>query len=52
LSYCYPEPDRIAEGVRRLADVVHAELDMLDLFGPAIEAHQKTAAIAPTSDMA
>ena len=52
LSYCYPEPDRIAEGVRRLADVVHAELDMLDLFGPAIEASQKTAAIAPASDMA
>ena len=28
LSYCFPEPDRIREGVRRLARVIEAELDL------------------------
>jgi 2-aminoadipate transaminase len=35
LSYCYPTPERIREGVRRLATVVDAELELLDTFGPA-----------------
>jgi 2-aminoadipate transaminase len=35
LSYCYPPPDRIREGVRRLAAVVEVELDLLHTFGPA-----------------
>jgi DNA-binding transcriptional MocR family regulator len=34
LSYCYPDPDRIREGVRRFAGVVQAELDLLETFGP------------------
>ena len=34
LSYCYPEPDRIREGVRRFAGVVQDELDLLETFGP------------------
>ena len=29
LSYCYPEPERIREGVRRLAGVVEEELDLV-----------------------
>jgi 2-aminoadipate transaminase len=33
LSYCFPEPDRIRDGVRRLADVVAAELDLHATFG-------------------
>jgi DNA-binding transcriptional MocR family regulator len=33
LSYCYPEPDRIREGVRRLARVLEAELDLHSTFG-------------------
>jgi DNA-binding transcriptional MocR family regulator len=33
LSYCYPEPERIAEGVRRLAGVVEEEIELRDLFG-------------------
>lgn len=33
LSYCYPEPARIREGVRRLATVVEAEIKMRDTFG-------------------
>ena len=28
LSYCYPEPDRIREGVRRLAGVIEEELEL------------------------
>jgi hypothetical protein len=32
LSYCYPEPDQIREGVRRLARVVEAELDLHSTF--------------------
>jgi len=34
LSYCYPTPERIREGVRRLAGVIDAELDVLETFGP------------------
>lgn len=33
LSYCYPEPDRIREGVRRLAAVVEGELELANTFG-------------------
>ena len=32
LSYCYPEPDLIREGVRRLARVIEAELDLHSTF--------------------
>lgn len=34
LSYCYPTPERIVEGVRRLSSVVEQELDLLATFGP------------------
>jgi len=33
LSYCYPEPDRIREGVRRLAGVIESELSFVSTFG-------------------
>lgn len=33
LSYCYPTPERIEEGVRRLANVVNDELDLVRMFG-------------------
>ncbi|MFV0633020.1 PLP-dependent aminotransferase family protein [Demequina sp.] len=33
LSYCYPTPERIREGVRRLAGVVDAELETVRIFG-------------------
>jgi 2-aminoadipate transaminase len=33
LSYCFPEPDRIREGVRRLAGVIGAELELCSTFG-------------------
>ncbi len=34
LAYCFPEPERVREGVRRLAGVVRDELDVLETFGP------------------
>ena len=33
LSFCYPTPDEIREGVRRLSTVVNAEKDIVDMFG-------------------
>lgn len=33
LSFCYPTPERIREGVRRLAGVVRAESELAELFG-------------------
>jgi DNA-binding transcriptional MocR family regulator len=33
LSYCFPTPDRIREGVRRLAGVVAEELDLIRALG-------------------
>jgi 2-aminoadipate transaminase len=33
LSYCYPEPDQIREGVRRMGRVIEAELDLHTTFG-------------------
>jgi len=35
LSYCYPDPDRIREGVRRLSAVVETELEIARTFGTA-----------------
>ncbi|MCE0536849.1 PLP-dependent aminotransferase family protein [Kineosporia rhizophila] len=35
LSYCYPSPERIREGVRRLAAVIDEELEVQTTFGPA-----------------
>lgn len=34
LSFCYPEPVDIREGVRRLSEVVNRDLELRDLFGP------------------
>ena len=33
LSFCYPPPERIREGVRRLAGVVSEELELVQIFG-------------------
>jgi 2-aminoadipate transaminase len=33
LSFCYPTPERIKEGVRRLASVLDGELDLYKTFG-------------------
>jgi DNA-binding transcriptional MocR family regulator len=34
LSFCYPTPERIHEGIRRLAGVVSKELELVQMFGP------------------
>lgn len=34
LSYSFPEPDRIREGVRRLSAIIETELDLVATFGP------------------
>ncbi len=33
LSYCFPEPGRIREGIRRLAEVVTTEIELRAIFG-------------------
>jgi len=50
LSYCYPEPDRIREGVRRLGTVLAAESEMVNLFG-ATPRGVTGAADAPAPDL-
>ncbi|MCW2776935.1 MAG: Aromatic-amino-acid aminotransferase, partial [Frankiales bacterium] len=52
LSYCFPEPDRIREGVRRLAGVVEAELELLSTFGPTTARSSSAAVQTPAPDMA
>ena len=34
LAFCYPEPERIREGIRRLARVIRDEMDIVSTFGP------------------
>jgi DNA-binding transcriptional MocR family regulator len=54
LSYCFPEPDRIREGVRRLAGVVEAELELAQTFGRAGTSTPPpgTGPAGPTPDLA
>jgi 2-aminoadipate transaminase len=54
LSYCYPEPERIREGVRRLAGVIEEETDLRATFGPmaAIVDNRIHAPESPTPDLA
>jgi 2-aminoadipate transaminase len=35
LCYSFPSPDRIREGIRRLASVIETEIELRDDFGPA-----------------
>jgi DNA-binding transcriptional MocR family regulator len=36
LSYCYPTPERIREGIRRLVGVIEEEMELRDTFGAPI----------------
>src|SRR3954470_24133826 len=38
LSYCYPPPERIREGVRRLVGVIEEELELRETFGAGAHA--------------
>ena len=51
LSYCYPEPDRIREGVRRLAAVIETELDLADTFGTTHALTPVTGSSVPAPDL-
>jgi len=51
LSFCYPTPERIREGVRRLAGVVEAESELVDLFGTGAGS-APTSVTAPGPDLA
>jgi 2-aminoadipate transaminase len=52
LSYCYPEPDRIREGVRRLAGVIETELEVATTFGSPTARADRPGASAPYTDLA
>ena len=51
LSYCFPEPDRIREGVRRLASVIEAEVDLTATFGPMPPGHRTGAETPGPGDL-
>lgn len=51
LSYCYPEPDRIREGVRRLAAVVEGELELANTFGTTSRLHAAGGSPIPAPDL-
>ncbi len=52
LSFCYPAPDFIREGIRRLAIVINGEMSLLDQFaqtGPlAVQAPQRQGVLPPS----
>ena len=54
LSFCYPTPERIREGVRRLAGVLQSEMELRATFGasaPARELETRSGYDSPGSDL-
>ena len=54
LSFCYPTPARIREGVRRLAGVLEAEMELRETFGATLPTHPAAARSgydAPSTDL-
>jgi 2-aminoadipate transaminase len=51
LSYCFPTPERIIEGVERLAAVIDEELELRDLFGAQLPHPSANEIITPGSDI-
>ncbi len=51
LSYCYPEPDRIREGVRRLAGVIEGELEIANTFGTGRALHDDEGTTVPAPNV-
>lgn len=55
LSFCFPTPERITEGIRRLASVLESELDVMRTFGatgsgaalPVVRANRGPSSPAP-----
>ena len=50
LSFCYPEPAEIHEGVRRLSGVITRDLELLTLFGPTHSQRPSEGVHAPAPD--
>ena len=48
LSFCYPTPERIREGIRRLAGVIEAEMELRATFGPAAISSDQSRILPPT----
>jgi len=46
LSFCFPQPDEIREGVRRLAEVLHAEVELVRALYGGSEQDRGTAGTA------
>ncbi|WP_434451974.1 PLP-dependent aminotransferase family protein [Lentzea sp. E54] len=51
ISYCYPTPERIREGVRRLANVIEEEMELAVTFG-ATPGRQLSGPQTPSPDTA
>ena len=51
LSYCYPDPDRVREGVRRLASVVERELELAETFGTGSATERRSGTTTPGPDL-
>jgi 2-aminoadipate transaminase len=47
LSYCFPTPERLVEGTRRLGEVLAHEASMLDTFGPALDGVADRSSLRP-----
>jgi DNA-binding transcriptional MocR family regulator len=53
LSFCYPTPERIREGVRRLAGVVNSESELVQIFGTSAQPDPDTDDVeGPAPDLA
>jgi DNA-binding transcriptional MocR family regulator len=54
LSFCYPTPERIVEGIKRLAEVLAGELDVMHTFGalPSVERRALRGQVSPAPDTA
>ena len=51
--FCYPTPDRIREGVRRLAGVVDAEMELVKIFGNGNPVRRRRDTVSfPSPDLA
>jgi hypothetical protein len=47
LSYCFPTPERIIEGTRRLGEVLHHEASVMETFGTAVGPGRERGALPP-----
>lgn len=51
LSFCYPTPERIRVGIRRLANVINGELELLETFGTSARGRTEDRVTMPPPDI-